>query len=97
MWGRELVIMDEPTAALGVRETAKVERMISDLVARGVGIIIISHNLEQVMRLSDRIWVMRAGRVVAGMPTSEASKEDVIGMITGLREEVTGRSEHTEQ
>jgi D-xylose transport system ATP-binding protein len=95
MWGRELVIMDEPTAALGVRETAKVERMISDLVARGIGIIIISHNLEQVMRLSDRIWVMRAGRVVAGMPTSQASKEDVIGMITGLRDEVTDRSELT--
>jgi ABC-type sugar transport system ATPase subunit len=90
MWGSELVIMDEPTAALGVRETAKVERMITDLVGRGIGIIIISHNLEQVMRLSDRIWVMRAGRVVAGMPTSQASKEDVIGMITGLRDEVTG-------
>jgi len=96
MWGRELVIMDEPTAALGVRETAKVERMVSELVARGIGIIIISHNLEQVMRLSDRIWVMRAGRVVAGMPTSQASKEDVIGMITGLRDEVTERSEHAE-
>lgn len=97
MWGSELVIMDEPTAALGVRETAKVERMITDLVGRGIGIIIISHNLEQVMRLSDRIWVMRAGRVVAGMPTRQASKEDVIGMITGLRDEVTERSEPTEQ
>ncbi len=87
MWGRELVIMDEPTAALGVRETAKVERMIADLVARGIGILIISHNLEQVMRLSDRIWVMRAGRVVAGMPTSQASKEDLVSMITGLHDE----------
>jgi D-xylose transport system ATP-binding protein len=97
MWGRELVIMDEPTAALGVRETAKVERMVSDLVARGIGIIIISHNLEQVMRLSDRIWVMGAGRVVAGMPTSQASKEDVVGMITGLRDEVTERPLDTER
>jgi D-xylose transport system ATP-binding protein len=97
MWGRELVIMDEPTAALGVRETAKVERMVSDLVARGIGIIIISHNLEQVMRLSDRIWVMRAGRVVAGMPTSQASKEDVVGMITGLRDEVTELPVDTER
>jgi ABC-type sugar transport system ATPase subunit len=86
MWGRELVIMDEPTAALGVRETAKVETLIRDLVTRGIGIIVISHNLEQVMRLSTRIWVMRGGQVVSGIPTDQASKEDVVAMITGLHE-----------
>jgi ABC-type sugar transport system ATPase subunit len=86
LWGRELVIMDEPTAALGLRETAKVETLIRDLLTRGIGIIVISHNLEQVMRLSSRIWVMRAGRVVAGVPTRQAYKEDVLAMITGLQE-----------
>jgi ABC-type sugar transport system ATPase subunit len=86
MWGRELVIMDEPTAALGVQETAKVETLVRDLVTRGIGIIVISHNLEQVMRLSTRIWVMRGGRVVGGIPTGQASKEDVVAMITGLHE-----------
>jgi D-xylose transport system ATP-binding protein len=91
MWGRELVIMDEPTAALGVRETAKVETLIQDLVTRGIGIIVISHNLEQVMRLSTRIWVMRRGRVVSGIPTNQASKEDVVAMITGLHESVPQR------
>jgi D-xylose transport system ATP-binding protein len=86
MWGRELVIMDEPTAALGIRETAKVETLIQELVTRGIGIIVISHNLEQVMRLSTRIWVMRRGRVVGGIPTEQACKEDVVAMITGLHE-----------
>jgi ABC-type sugar transport system ATPase subunit len=92
MWGRELVIMDEPTAALGVRETAKVETLIRDLVTRGIGIIVISHNLEQVMRLSTRIWVMRRGQVVSGIPTNQASKEDVVAMITGLHESAPRRS-----
>jgi ABC-type sugar transport system ATPase subunit len=92
MWGRELVIMDEPTAALGIRETAKVETLIRDLVTRGIGIIVISHNLEQVMRLSTRIWVMRGGQVVSGIPTDQASKEDVVAMITGLHESAPQRS-----
>jgi ABC-type sugar transport system ATPase subunit len=92
MWGRELVIMDEPTAALGVQETAKVETLIRDLVTRGIGIIVISHNLEQVMRLSTRIWVMRGGRVVDGVPTDQASKEDVVAMITGLHQTAPQRS-----
>jgi ribose transport system ATP-binding protein len=95
LWGRELVIMDEPTAALGVQETAKVEKLIQDLVARGIGIIIISHNLEQVMRLSTRIWVVRGGRVVSGLRTAEASKEDVIAMITGLKQTDEGRPSAT--
>jgi len=92
MWGRELVIMDEPTAALGSRETAKVETLIQDLVSRGIGIIVISHNLEQVMRLSNRIWVMRRGQVVGGIPTDQARKEDVVAMITGLHESAHERS-----
>ncbi len=92
MWGRELVIMDEPTAALGLRETAKVEALIRDLVARGIGILVISHNLEQVMRLSTRIWVMRGGQVIDGFPTEQVSKEDVVAMITGLHEGTPSRA-----
>ncbi|HTD54748.1 MAG TPA: ATP-binding cassette domain-containing protein [Silvibacterium sp.] len=92
MWGRELVIMDEPTAALGIRETAKVEILIRELVTRGIGIIIISHNLEQVMRLSTRIWVMRRGQVVGGIRTDQARKEDVVAMITGLQEDIGRRT-----
>jgi ABC-type sugar transport system ATPase subunit len=88
MWGRELVIMDEPTAALGVRETAKVESLIRDLIARGLGLLVISHNLDQVMRLSARIWVMRGGQVVGGLRTAEASNELLVSLITGLADEL---------
>ena len=59
-WAAKLVLMDEPTAALGVAETAKVERIILGLKARDLAILIISHNLDQVFRLSDRICVLAA-------------------------------------
>ena len=62
-----------------------------EIPVRGIGIIVISHNLEQVMRLSTRIWVMRRGRVVGGIPTEQACKEDVVAMITGLHESAPER------
>ena len=64
-----LVIMDEPTAALGVQETARVEELILRLRDEGHAVLLISHNFEQVMRLSDQVWVMRAGRCVGGRRT----------------------------
>jgi D-xylose transport system ATP-binding protein len=87
MWGTELLLMDEPTAALGVRETEKVESLIVDLVKRGLGLIVISHNLDQVMRISQRIWVMRNGRVVGGLRTADATREEIVSMITGLSQQ----------
>ncbi|MDQ6848627.1 MAG: ATP-binding cassette domain-containing protein, partial [Actinomycetota bacterium] len=66
----KLVIMDEPTAALGVQETAKVEELIRKLREDGHAVLLISHNFEQVIRLSDHVWVMRAGRCVGGRRTS---------------------------
>ena len=65
--GAKLVVMDEPTAALGVQETANVEALIRRLKEEHVSVILVSHNFDQVRRLSDRIWVMRAGRVVASV------------------------------
>lgn len=82
-WGSKLVIMDEPTAALGLRETARVEALISSLKARELGVLVISHNLEQVLKLSDRIYVMRMGRVVAVKVTAETSGDEVVSLITG--------------
>ena len=87
MWGSELLLMDEPTAALGVRETEKVESLIQDLVKRGLGLIVISHNLDQVMRISQRIWVMRNGRVIGGLRTADATREQIVSMITGLSQQ----------
>jgi len=79
----DLVIMDEPTAALGVQETAKVEELIRKLRDDGHAVLLISHNFEQVLRLSDHVWVMRAGRCVGGRRTATTTGEEVVGLITG--------------
>jgi D-xylose transport system ATP-binding protein len=86
-WGSRLVIMDEPTAALGVRETTRVEELILRLRSDGLAILLISHNFEQVMRLSDQVWVMRSGQLVGGRRTSETSGNELVGMITGATQE----------
>ncbi|MCW6507000.1 ATP-binding cassette domain-containing protein [Lichenifustis flavocetrariae] len=81
--GAKLVVMDEPTAALGVQETANVEGLITRLKAEGVSVILISHNFDQVMRLASQIWVMRAGQVVATRRASETSGNELVALITG--------------
>lgn len=82
-WSSKVVIMDEPTAALGVRETAKVEELIHRLKARGLAVIVISHNFDQVLRLSEQIWVMRQGRLIAGLRTEDTSGDELVALITG--------------
>ncbi|MFZ5870961.1 MAG: ATP-binding cassette domain-containing protein [Actinomycetota bacterium] len=84
-WGSKLVIMDEPTAALGLRETAKVEELILGLREHGLAVLLISHNFDQVMRLSDQIWVMRSGRLVTGRRTHETTGDELVALITGAR------------
>ena len=81
-----LVIMDEPTAALGVQETARVEELILRLRDEGHAVLLISHNFAQVMALSDQVWVMRAGRCVAGRRTIETTGDEIVSLITGSRE-----------
>ncbi|MBG0565422.1 ATP-binding cassette domain-containing protein [Actinoplanes aureus] len=78
-----LVIMDEPTAALGVQETARVEELILRLRDEGHAVLLISHNFAQVMRLSNHVWVMRAGRCVGGRRTEATSGEEIVALITG--------------
>ncbi len=80
-----LVIMDEPTAALGVQETARVEELVLRLRDEGHAVLLISHNFAQVMRLSDHVWVMRAGECVAGRRTSETTGEEIVALITGAK------------
>ncbi len=80
-------IMDEPMAALGVRETTRVEELILRLRADGIAVLIISHNFDQVMRLSNQVWVMRSGRLVGGRRTSETSGTELVSMITGANEQ----------
>ncbi|HWK64522.1 MAG TPA: ATP-binding cassette domain-containing protein [Rhizobiaceae bacterium] len=83
-WATNLVLMDEPTAALGVAETAKVEDIIRGLKARNLPILIVSHSLDQVFRLSDRICVLRRGRQIGIRRTAETDKNEIVSMITGL-------------
>lgn len=79
----KLIVLDEPTAALGVQETARVEELILDLKQRGVTILLISHNFEQVLRLSDQVQVMRAGRTVAQRRTDATDGQELVGLVTG--------------
>ncbi|HTJ58735.1 MAG TPA: ATP-binding cassette domain-containing protein [Devosiaceae bacterium] len=80
----KLIIMDEPTAALGVQETAQVENIIRRLKARGIPLILVSHNLRQVLDLVDRIWVFRRGRIVGALDRDKTTGNDVVAMITGV-------------
>jgi len=82
-WAKRVIILDEPTAALGVKETRQVESTIADLGRGGAAVVMISHNIDQVMRLASQVWVMRAGRVVGGLSTATASHEDIVALITG--------------
>ncbi len=82
-FAKKLIILDEPTAALGVQETARVEEIIRGLKARGVPLIIISHNLRQVLDLVDRIYVFRQGRIICSRLKSETTPEEIVGLITG--------------
>jgi ABC-type sugar transport system ATPase subunit len=83
-WATKLVLMDEPTAALGVAETAKVEKIIETLKARNLPILLISHSLDQVFRLSDRICVLRRGKQIGIRETSKTDNNEIVSMITGL-------------
>lgn len=78
-----LVIMDEPTAALGVQETERVENLIRGLRDSGRSVLLISHDFQQVLRLSDQVWVMRAGRCVAGRRTKDTTGEEIVSLVTG--------------
>jgi fructose transport system ATP-binding protein len=81
----QLTIMDEPTAALGVQETAQVENIIRTLKEAGEPLILISHNMRQVMDLMDRIIVFRRGQIVANLKKEETDGQDVVAYITGAK------------
>ncbi len=81
----KLTIMDEPTAALGVQETAQVENIVRTLKEAGEPLILISHNMRQVFDLVDRIIVFRRGRIVANLNKDETDGQDVVAYITGAK------------
>ena len=82
----QLIIMDEPTAALGVVETAQVENIVRTLKTNGEPLILISHNMRQVFDLADRIVVFRRGRIVANLTKTKTTSEEVVQYITGAKQ-----------
>jgi simple sugar transport system ATP-binding protein len=82
-WGTRIVIMDEPTAALGVRESSMVLELIKEVRSQGIAVIMVSHNLPEVFAVSDRITVLRLGRTIVTLNTAETTLESVVGMMTG--------------
>ena len=82
-WNAQLMIMDEPTAALGVPEQRKVLALVRRLREHGVGVIIISHNLQDVLDVADRVIVMRRGRTVGERQVADTSTGELLGLMIG--------------
>jgi simple sugar transport system ATP-binding protein len=85
-WNARLVVMDEPTAALGVPEQRKVLDLIRLLRSQNVSVILISHTLHDVMQVADRIVIMRRGKVAANMPREGATEEIIVRHMVGTAE-----------
>jgi len=86
----KVVMLDEPTAALGVRQTAQVLALIKRLRENGHGVIVVSHNLADVFEVADRIVVLRLGRLAGIYDAKQTSREEVVGAITGASDPNTG-------
>ncbi len=82
-FGSKVIILDEPTAALGVRESARVLQLIHDLRERGMPVILISHNMPQVFEVADRIHVQRLGKRAAVVTPSSHDMQDAVAIMTG--------------
>ena len=83
LWGSHIVVMDEPSAALGVRQTEIVLSFVERLKEHAVAVIFISHNMEQVLRVADRVVIMRLGQTVFDRPRAGLTASQLVGVITG--------------
>ena len=81
LFNARILIMDEPTAALGPQETTQVGDLIKQLKSEGIGIFLISHDIHDVFDLADRVCVMKNGQVVGSAKTADVTKDEVLGMI----------------
>ncbi|MBN2860768.1 MAG: sugar ABC transporter ATP-binding protein [Sphaerochaetaceae bacterium] len=90
IWGKKVIIMDEPTAALGVEESAKVLEIVKELKQHGITVIFISHTMPHVLEVSDKICVLRLGFTVANLNAAETTYEEVVEYITGARSQIEG-------
>ena len=84
-FGSKVIILDEPTAALGVKESRKVLNLIQDVRSRGIPIILISHNMPHVFELADRIHVHRLGRRLCTVRPEDCTMSDAVALMTGAK------------
>ncbi|ATD01196.1 MULTISPECIES: ATP-binding cassette domain-containing protein [Pseudoalteromonas] len=84
-WGADIVIMDEPTAALGVEQSAQVNELINVISSQGVAVLLISHNMQHVIDTCDRAVVLYQGQSVADVSVCDVTKEDLVSLITGAK------------
>jgi D-xylose transport system ATP-binding protein len=85
LWNSRIVLLDEPTAALGVAQTRQVLDLVRRLADRGLGVVLISHNMGDVFEVADRITALYLGRVAADIPTRQTSHSEVVELITAGR------------
>ncbi len=85
-WASKVILLDEPTNHLGARQSEEVLSVIRQAKANGLGVVLISHTLPHVLEVSDRIVVLRLGRVVANAPTSTFTRNSLVAKLTGLGE-----------
>src|SRR5689334_17782549 len=90
-----VLVLDEPTASLGVKESAQVEELILGLRDQGTTILLACHDIDQMFRLADRIVVLRQGRIVADLPPSDTHPDDVVALISGQRIDSSARRQLT--
>ncbi|MCY4067806.1 MAG: ATP-binding cassette domain-containing protein [Acidimicrobiaceae bacterium] len=84
-WGQQIVLLDEPAAALGVEQAARVLDLIRNLRDAGVAVLLITHNMERVISVCDRAVVLRQGRKAVEVEVSEVTKDDLVAYITGAQ------------
>ena len=82
-WARKVIILDEPTNHLGARQASEVLEIVKNAKKKGLGVIFISHTLPHVLEVTDRIIVLRLGKIVKIAPTSEFTGDTLVGTITG--------------
>ena len=85
LWNSKLVILDEPTAALGVAQTEQVLQLVRRLADKGLAVILISHNMNDVIRVADRVVALYLGRTAAQVTASESSTSQIVELITSGR------------
>ncbi len=85
LWNSKLVILDEPTAALGVAQTAQVLELVRRLADQGLAVILISHNMNDVMQVADKISVLYLGQMAATVKRSDVTQTQVVELITSGR------------